>query len=361
MDTNQTPQVPDFSQKTVTTAQSSAPTPSGKAPFMNKKMFGLFFAIIIAIAIPVVSYYVYNQSQTTKSEASLPAPLCHNYVTPPGFKIHRGCYACNMNHAKFQKKIQDAQGRIPAAALASILNSAVEGWILVQDIPMEYWNILNCPDPLLRDPNEGPNVRLESAWAIMRHQCTAPPGDHCKKKGIHSYECRPGGFIFACTSPTPSPPTPQGCPAPSTCVDQKTAVAQGCATVNTTAIQTCQLSGPASTVLLTGVCCTPKTTVICEAPRTCLKMDPASNPDLSQFCEEGSISKDGTNASCTNGSICCIPKKVTPSPTPSPTPTMTPTPTVTPTATPGPSATMPPQCIEPKISVEVECLTCGGQ
>ena len=61
MDTNQIPQVPDFAQPAAPVASSvppSVPPTPTKASLFTKKNIGLFVAILIAIAIPVTSYFL---------------------------------------------------------------------------------------------------------------------------------------------------------------------------------------------------------------------------------------------------------------------------------------------------------------
>lgn len=262
MDTNQTPQVPDFTPPTVATGNSVPPTsvvpPSGGSPTGKRKRFGLILAILIAIAVPVVSYFVYTNSQTVNTDAA-------------------GALQCN-----------------------EILNG--------RTCADHRWADRNCYD-------ESPYV-LVQCRDNSRH-CTANMdtfkvcGDGCKKINPCMLKCKDGSeaerFVDICESePTPTPPTKiPVCVEPLVCMDPATAAQMGC--IDSTAAST--------------------------APARC--------------------GLSGSNTAGNTQGFCCKPK-VTPTATPEPSRTPTPTITVTPSPTPA-------VCVNPKIDVEVQCLTCGTQ
>lgn len=76
--TDKQPNIPDF--KEGKTANSKGGAFSGSRSEWDKKKIVIALTILLAIVVPVVGYYVYNTTQTTKSEAS----------APPGYSVRRG-------------------------------------------------------------------------------------------------------------------------------------------------------------------------------------------------------------------------------------------------------------------------------
>lgn len=265
MDNQQTPKVPDF-MPPVAASSTSVPSttvvpPSSGNPVGNKKRLGLVLAILIAIAIPVVSYFVYTSRQTVNSEAS-GGPRCNIPSTS------RTCPAPN-----------DSRRYLFPNCPADV------NLVLVQ-----------CRDGSFRCTEGGDTFDV----------C----GDHCKRINPCQLKCRDDNglehFVNTCESePTPTPQKTSLCEEPYQCVDPSTAAQTGC------------ISSAASEPM------------------------PAS-------CSKPGVIDSG---------FCCKPK-ITNTPVPSATPTMTLTPTPKVTVTPSPT---PAQCVNPKIEVEVQCLTCGDQ
>jgi hypothetical protein len=261
MDTNQTPQVPDFTPPTVATGNSVPTTsvvpPFSGAPVNKRKRFGLILAILIAVAIPVVSYFVYTNSQTVNTEAA-PITSCRELPIGSSCADHR-------------------------------------------------WSDRNCYDrgnPVMVQCRDG------SRYCVPDGETFQACGDGCKRINPCQLKCRNSQgleqFVNTCESQaTPTPQKTELCEEPFQCVDPSTAAQTGC------------ISAAASAPM----------------PASC--------------------SKPGT----IDSGFCCKPK-ITNTPVPSMTPTMTPTPTPTITVTPSPT---PAQCVNPKIDVEVQCLTCGTQ
>lgn len=265
MDTNQTPQVPDFTPPTVATGNSVPPTsvvpPFSGAPVNRRKRFGLILAILIAVAIPVVSYFVYTNSQTVNTEAA-GGPRCNIQVSS------RTCPAPNSG----------TRNLYPSCPV---------------EVPLV---LVQCRDGSLHCTEGGDTFGV----------C----GDGCKRINPCQLKCRNAQgleqFVDTCESQaTPTPQKTALCEEPFQCVDPSTAAQTGC------------ISAAASAPM----------------PASC--------------------SKPGT----IDSGFCCKPN-ITNTPVPSMTPTMTPTPSPTITVTPSPT---PAQCVNPKIDVEVQCLTCGTQ
>lgn len=308
----------DQNQPQNSASQSESPVQSGGfSPLQphkmvwDKKKIVLFFTLLIAIVLPVVTYYVYNQTQTTRSDARTPLQCLIKLKPISG----RTC------------PDENNLTRGPGC------DSKVAPLVLVQ-----------CRD--------------HSYWCTEQGSTFDVCGDSCKRTSTCSLKCRneQGGeyWVNECEEPTPTQPQKTQCTAPDQCVDAATAKARGCVTTN--AASTCSLGSSATDV---GYCCPPEKTQECPAPNKCV---PAT-PENILRCGGQAASNTCNYSGNATGGICCAP--ITPTVTPTNEPTMTPTgtstPTVTPTGTVTTTQTVTPTqaCVLPKIKVEVECAACG--
>lgn len=309
------PNIPEFSQGKSASLKGGAPradstddskpsnfTPldnGGGGSFLNKlpggKKFALGLVGILLLILPVVGYYVYTTTQTTIGEA-----------------MEDPCLADPVNRQCLQNQ--------------------------------------NCPRTVLVQCKDN------SYKCAYENKTFERCGDGCKRVNQCTLKCRNENgleyIVNECeTQPTPTPYVPQGCPVDTECIDEKTAVAIGCADANTTP----RCSTPGSNTD-NGFCCKKPE---CPPPNQCINIGTGADPNT--ICQEGTLQKEGTIACHTQvgpDTACCVPTTPVPTFTPTPTPTEAPTPTPTDIPSGTPTPTDPPQCTI-SVDVEVECLTCS--
>lgn len=175
------------------------PVQKPKMPF-DKKKIAVTLILLLAIVVPIVTYYVNTRNQTRNSEA-VECPLT---TEPNGRQCNQvpGCQPyvyieCSRDGSK--KCVQ--QGDTFAVGV--------------------------CPNRCKRLTPCTEKCRLENGLEVINNTCESEP----------------------------TPSTPSVCTSPNECVDAETAKARGCETTSTSANgpQQCTLSTPGSA----GYCCSP--------------------------------------------------------------------------------------------------------
>ncbi len=265
------PHVPEFQTAQSTSAGDhftplqDTPTPSRRKPLL----IGL--TLLIAVILPVAGFYVYTQTQTTNSQASVPA--CHTGAPP--LPPDSSCYTGN--------------------APSSLGDN----------------NWTSCGAPA-----EGTCKKKNGACYECRDSI----------QGLR--------IICSCTDPTPTPPTKVECVSPLSCMDPAEASALGCTPSSDSANSNmCSRDGSASLngvcckpqdkpICESPKSCVPIDPLVGDINRFCEDgtMDPTASAG---GCNQGTVC-------CIPRKPTPSP---TPTPSPSPTPTPTTEPTPTPTIT----------------------------
>lgn len=326
----------------------------------DKKRFLMILTLITALALPVATYYVYNQIQTTQSDAA--AGLGGQYIQDPVCMTRPAGTPCG------QKEVcgQDNKGNTVCKTFywgscdgystqCRLTPSCRVLWSGPCSCSWYAGHPTDCSQAAGSCNDPDPTCYKECQIEVKNPFYDGPSSCDEKETGVR---CACSGNRNPPPSPPPPsspPPPPSGkCTAPDQCLDAATAAARRCISP-VASQQRCSLGGSST---LDGYCCPPVGGEECAAPQTCIA--------ATQQNKDSCISSSTVPPSCTiNGGagICCMPLTSTPTPTATPTSTPTPTPTRTPTPSPTVTGTPPPTraCVLPTIDVEVECATCGAE